>query len=300
MDELIRKSNLMEDGNPARYRLKSTTDNLNQSKSYRKITFGERDTKKPHKIILMVGETGSGKTTLINTMINYICGVQREDKVWFEITDDQSDRSSVHSQTSDVIIYGVYLQETSVDLTIIDTPGYGDTRGAERDREIAESLLCLCTTEGVMNQINAVCFVMKADQNRLTDRQQYIFDAVQSLFGKDIAENIVLLFTHSKGYPPKNALTAVKEAKVKCAVDEKKNQPIYFLFDNCQGETFDEEEQTIQDQSWDLSYKGMTEFFKFLDMTQPKTLEEKKSFPSLVKLCKLWIQMFHPHLNTQI
>ncbi|XP_065114956.1 uncharacterized protein [Paramisgurnus dabryanus] len=272
-DEVMKKIILIEDGNPKRYRFKSTTDNLNQSESYRKITFGERDTNKPHKIILMVGETGTGKTTLINTMINYILDVKREDKVWFEITDDQSNTASVYSQTSDITVYGVYIQETSVDLTIIDTPGYGNTRGAERE---IERRLRLCTSEDVMNEINAVCFVMKADQN-LSDRQRYIFKAVQSLFGKDIADNIVLLFTHSKGYPPKNALKAVKEAKVKCAVDEKKNQPIYFLFDNCQGETFDEDYQTIQDQSWDLSYRGMREFFKFLDMTQPKTLEEKKS-----------------------
>ncbi|XP_065115133.2 uncharacterized protein [Paramisgurnus dabryanus] len=273
-EELIKKSILIKDGNPARYRLKTTTEHLHQSESDRKITFGERDTDKPHKIILMVGETGTGKTTLINTMINYSCGVQREDKVWFEITDDQSNTASVYSQTSDVTVYGVYIKETSVDLTIIDTPGYGDTRGADRDREIAESLLHLCTIEDVMNKIIAVCFVVKADQNRLSGRQEYIFDALQNSFGKDIAENIVLLLTHSKGYPPKNALTAVKAAKVKCAVDEKKNQPIYFLFDNCQGETFDEDYQIIQDQSWDLSYRGMTEFFKFLDMTQPKTLEK--------------------------
>nr|XP_055037876.1 uncharacterized protein LOC129425860 [Misgurnus anguillicaudatus] len=269
---LSSKSTLIEDGNPARYCLQKSTDNLNQSKSYRKITFGERNTDKPHKIILMVGETGSGKTTLINTMINYICGVQRKDKVWFEITDDQSNTSSAHSQTSDVTVYDVYIQETSVDLTIIDTPGYGDTRGAEHDKEIAESLLCLCTTEDVINEINAVCFVIMAHQNRLSDRQQYIFDAVQSLFGSDIGENIVLLFTHSTGARPKNALKAVKEAKVKCAVDEKK-QPIYFLFDNCQEETFDEDEQTIYDHSWDLSYKGIKEFFNFLDTTQPKTLQ---------------------------
>ncbi|XP_065114957.1 uncharacterized protein [Paramisgurnus dabryanus] len=269
---LIKGSIRIQDGNPARYRLQTTTDNLDQSKPYRKITFGERDTNKPHKTILMVGETGTGKTSLINTMINYICGVQRKDKVWFEITDDQSNTSSVYSQTSDVTVYGVYIQETKVDLTIIDTPGYGDTRGAERDLEIGKTLLRLCTTEDVIHNINAVCFVMKADQNRLSDRQQYIFDAVQSLFGKDIAENIVVLFTHSDGARPKNALTAIKEAKVKCAVDEK-NQPIYFLINNRQEETFDEEEQTIYDQSWDLSFNGITDFFNFLDMIRHKTLE---------------------------
>ncbi len=54
------------------------------------MTFGERDKNKPHKCILMAGETGTGKTTLINAMVNYMLGVKREDKVWFEITDDRA------------------------------------------------------------------------------------------------------------------------------------------------------------------------------------------------------------------
>ncbi|XP_051970664.1 uncharacterized protein LOC127634938 [Xyrauchen texanus] len=269
IDELIKKSDLIEEGNPVRYRLKFIKDNVDKLAPYRKITFGERDTNKPHKTILMVGETGSGKTTLINTVINYILGVQREDKVWFEITDDQSDRTSVHSQTSDVTIYGVYAQEALVDLTIIDTPGYGDTHNISHDQKIAKNLSRLSKSEGVFHEIDAVCLVINSTQNRLSDRQRYIFDAVQSLFGKDIAENIVLLFTYSTGAHPKNALMAVKEAKIKCAVKE--NQPVYFLFDNCQGETFDEE--TRREQSWNLSFTGMAGFFMFLDEVQTGTLQ---------------------------
>ncbi len=270
--DLIKKSILIEDGNPARYHLQTRTDNLNQSELYRKMTFGERDKNKPHKSILMVGETGTGKTTLINTMINYILGVQREDKVWFEITDDQSDRTSVHSQTSIITIYGFYLQKSPMHLTIIDTPGYGDTRGTDLDKQIAESLLSLCKSAEGIHEIDAVCLVIKATQNRLSDRQIYIFDAVQSLFGRDIAENIVLLFTHSTGAPPKNALTAVKEAEIKCAVNDK-NQPVFFLFNNYQSEAADEQYETEQKYAWNLSFRGMTQFFKFLDTIKPKSLK---------------------------
>ncbi|KAA0705092.1 hypothetical protein E1301_Tti019161 [Triplophysa tibetana] len=273
ISELIKKSILIGDGNPARYRLQTTTDNLNQSEPYRKIIFGERDPEKDHKIILMVGETGTGKTTLINTMINYTCGVQRDDKIWIEVTDDQSKETSAHSQTSIITVYGVYIPESSLDLTIIDTPGYGDTgRGTGHDKEIGRSFLLLCKSDNLVQQINAVCLVIKADQTRLTDRQQYIFDAVQCLFGKDIEENIVILITHSNGFPPKKALTAVKEAKVKCAVDEKNFQPVYFLFDNCQSETLEEEYQTTQEQSWNLSFKGAAQLFKFLEKINSKTL----------------------------
>ncbi|KAK7123300.1 hypothetical protein R3I93_021649 [Phoxinus phoxinus] len=205
-------------------------------------------------------------------MINYMLGVQRKDKVWFEITDDQSDRSSAHSLTSSITVYGFYLQESKTDLTIIDTPGYGDTRGVEKDKEIAESLLSLCESAEGIHEVDAVCLVMMAHQNRLSDRQRYIFDAVQSLFGRDIAENIVLLFTHSDGARPKNALTAVKEAKVKCAVNEQ-NQPVFFLFNNRQSEAADEEYEMMQEQSWNLSFKGMEGLFKFLDNIKPKTLK---------------------------
>ncbi|XDV48051.1 hypothetical protein PO909_017549 [Leuciscus waleckii] len=277
MDKIIKESILIENGNPARYRLQTSTDNSNQAEPYRKMTFGERDKNKPHKTILMLGETGTGKTTLINAMINYMLDVKREDKVWFEITDDQSDRSQVHSQTSSITVYGFYLQESKTDLTIIDTPGYGDTRGVDLDKEIAESLLSLSESAEGINEIDAVCLVIKATQNRLSDRQKYIFDAVQSLFGRDTAENIVLLFTHSTGARPKDALTAVKEAKIKCAVNAK-NQPVFFLFDNCQSEPADEDEdddedETIQDQSWNRSFRGMAGLLKFLDTIKPKSLK---------------------------
>ncbi|XP_026057518.1 uncharacterized protein LOC113042716 [Carassius auratus] len=270
-NKLFKKSILIEDGNPARYRLQTSADNLQQSEPYRKMNFGERDKNKPHKVILLVGETGTGKTALINVMINYMLSVKREDKVWFEITDDQSDQSQAHSQTSIITVYGFYLQESPIHLTIIDTPGYGDTCGVDLDKEIAKSLHSLSKSEEGIHEIHAVCLVIKATQNRLFDRNIYIFDAVQSLFGRDIAKNIVLLFTHSDGMRPKNALTAVKEAKIQCAVNDK-NQPVYFLFNNCQSEPADEEYEMMQEFSWNLGFRGMTGLFKFLDRIKPKSL----------------------------
>ncbi|ROL27899.1 hypothetical protein DPX16_11029 [Anabarilius grahami] len=211
----------------------------------------------------MVGETGTGKTTLINVMINYMLGVQREDKVWFEITDDQSNQTSAYTQASRITVYGFYLQESPIDLTIIDTPGYGDTQGIDLDKEILVSLLSLSKSEEEIHELHAVCLVINETQNRLSDRLIYIFDAVQSLFGRDIAENIVLLFTHLTGAPPKNVLTAVEEDKIKCALNDK-NQPVFFLFDNCQSEAADKDNDEDEEdreqrlaQSWNLSFTGM-------------------------------------------
>ncbi|XDV48055.1 hypothetical protein PO909_017553, partial [Leuciscus waleckii] len=296
INNLIKKTILNKDGNSARYRLQTKTDLIDQSKQYRKMTFGERDKNKPHKTILMVGETGTGKTTLINAMINYMLGVKREDKVWFEITDDQCDLPQQHTQTSITTVYGFYLQESPIHLTIIDTPGYGNTRGVYLDKQIAESLLSLCESAEGIHEIDAVCLVINAAQTQLSDRQMYIFDAIQSLFGRDIAENIVLLFTHSTGGPP-NALTAVKKAEIKCAVNEK-NQPVFFLFDNCQSEADYEEHEIMLERSWNLSFIGMTGLFKFLDTIQPKSLkmtqdvlQKRKQLEANISNLKARVQM---------
>ncbi|XP_016339867.1 uncharacterized protein LOC107687155 [Sinocyclocheilus anshuiensis] len=306
--ELIEKSTIIEERNPARYRLKLITHDLDPSEPYRKMTFGKRDSKKPHKTLLMVGETGTGKTTLINAIVNYMLGVKREDKVWFEITDDQGNWKD-HSSTAIITVYGVYDQKIPDDLTIIDTPGYGNTHGITFDKEIAMNLLRLY--EDGLHEIDAVCLVIDASQTRLSDRQIYIFDAVQSLFGRDIAENIVLLFTHSTGAPPKNALLAVKEAKIKCAVNDKK-KPVYFLFDNCQSDAADEEQETIPEQSsedfkeksWNLSHSGMMGFFTFLENIKPKTLhmtqevlQKRNQLEANVSNLKLRIQVMDQKQN---
>ncbi|XP_059391417.1 uncharacterized protein LOC132124437 [Carassius carassius] len=144
--------------------------------------------------------------------------------------------------------------------------------GISPDEEIAESLLSLSESAEGIHKIDAVCLVIKATQNRLFGRQQYMFDAVQSLFGRDIAENIILLFTHSTGAPPKNALTAVKEANIKCALNQQ-NEPVYFLFDNCQTEPADEEYEMIQEHAWNLSFRGMTGLIKFIESIKPKFLK---------------------------
>lgn len=44
-----------------------------------------------------------------------------------------------------------------------------------------------------IQQIEAVCFVVRSSQARLTEKQQYIFDSILSIFGQDIKENIGLM-----------------------------------------------------------------------------------------------------------
>lgn len=87
-----------------------------------------------------------------------------------------------------------------------------------------------------------------------------------SLFGKNLEKNIVVLITHSAGRKPKNVFEALKEVKIKCARNET-NEPVYFLFDNCQHEDRTKEEEEELKHAAKISKGGMKGFTDFLEKT---------------------------------
>ncbi|XP_032364663.1 uncharacterized protein LOC116679041 [Etheostoma spectabile] len=279
--DVISKSVLIKSGSPAIYQLKPKKEDIQplrtkavNIRSLKRMTLGKKNPNKINKTILLVGETGAGKSTLINALVNYALGVEWEDDVWFQIVEEE-ERSQVTSQKSDVIVYQIFGFEDKplpYSLTIIDTPGYGSTDGIRQDDIISQRLFDLFHSDDGVHEIDAVGLVLKASVIRLNDRLRYIFDSVVSLFGKDLEKNIVALITHSDGVTPKNALEALKAAKIKCARNEN-NQPVHFLFNNCQDEDRTEDIRALKHAD-EITTEGLSQFTDLLGKNAPQKLEK--------------------------
>ncbi|KZR96242.1 Uncharacterized protein APZ42_009527, partial [Daphnia magna] len=83
-----------------------------------------------------------GKTTMINAMINYVLGVRWDDPFRFILVEEK-ETSQAFSQTREVTAYDIHYRNgfrIPYSLTIVDTPGFGDTEGIERDQEITSAV----------------------------------------------------------------------------------------------------------------------------------------------------------------
>ena len=152
------------------------------------------------KTLMVVGQTGSGKTTLLNSLVNFIVGIELDDPIRYIIIEENEHIDQSKSQTSTVNAYYIKKHGEYPPLRIIDTPGFGDTRGIEYDKNITKLIKTKFAEK--FDSINAICFVAQSSNARLTVNQKFIFSEIMNLFGKDVAENFIAMLTFCDGKEP--------------------------------------------------------------------------------------------------
>uniref|UniRef100_A0A8C5QPR4 AIG1-type G domain-containing protein n=1 Tax=Leptobrachium leishanense TaxID=445787 RepID=A0A8C5QPR4_9ANUR len=242
-----------------------------------KMLFGKKNLQKTHKVIMMVGQTGAGKSTLINGMINHILGVEWKDNVRIKLIEEHTSLDQI--QTSNVTCYEINHQEgfkIPYSLIILDTPGFGHTGGTEADKHIVKQIRACFTSPAGVQHIDAVCFVIRDTDIRLTDAQKYVFDSVLWIFGKDIEENIIFCVTHCDDPEEPEVINTVVEASVPCRKDEQ-DRPVYFRFNNSDIPVHSDNKikggsSKIGEIHWEESMENMEKFFNFLPNLNTRSL----------------------------
>eukprot|EP01084_Bolivina_argentea_P156138 272090_1 len=148
---------------------------------------------------MVLGRTGCGKTTTLNSMMNYLWGVEFDDKHRYKLIRDDFKLNDGYYATADVTAYHLAPPKVDFELTVIDTPGFGqfdfekDVMITKKIKEVIDKL----------HGIDAICLVFKSADNRLTrEESQYKIDQFLNLFGNDIKENVFILFTFADGGEP--------------------------------------------------------------------------------------------------
>ena len=246
-----------------------------------------------HKVLMLVGATGAGKTTLINTMANYIMGVDWEDEYRFELISEETAHDQTKSQTQCITAYTFYKDEGSLlpyTLTVIDTPGFGDTGGLERDREIAKQIKEFFTTQGDegIDQLHGIGFVTQAPLARLTSTQRYVFDSILSVFSKDVADNIFLMVTFADGLRPP-VLDAARAAGVPFSS--------HFKFNNSALYASNQANNAFYEMFWRMGLISYREFFVQFSEAETQSLQQSREVLQQCKQLEIAVQGLQPHFH---
>ena len=122
------------------------------------------------RVLMLVGATGTGKTTLINGISNYIYGTKWVDDIRLKVIHNESRQSQAYGQTKHISAYTFPMQTGSplpYTLTVIDTPGFGDSQGLRHDRQLVEQINTFFSVSppGGIAHLHGIGFVVKASDN---------------------------------------------------------------------------------------------------------------------------------------
>ena len=193
--------------------------------------------------ILLLGQTGAGKTSLLNLIANFKCvldllfakpvltldelrafGESRVSDISLE--NDLDDLMA--SKTSDAKIYEIELAP-NWHFTIIDTPGFGDSRGLETDKKHVERIIA-CLQK--VTSINCVMLVMNGRDSRMTTTMKYVMAQLMAVMPRSVLQHVVIAFTNTEKKSKLNF-------KVACLKEAGLDSPPFECIDNPFGEVHD-------------------------------------------------------------
>ena len=131
----------------------------------KRFVFGEADQRDGHynRTVLLIGACGSGKTSLINSMINYVFDVDLDDPFRFQLIDPEANQNVI-------TVYKINFADgfrVDYSLTIINTPNYVD-EDAEKNKQITDVIRKFFADDvSGIQQVDMVGFVVDSSECEL-------------------------------------------------------------------------------------------------------------------------------------
>ena len=210
---------------------------------YNSVEFTEEE--KSQAITLMVlGGTEAGKTTLLNSYLNYLLGVESTDKFRYKIINEEIKELNdirFKSRTTKVTAYNIRSKKGKP-FILIDTPGfiyfssrYDFNRKVESNiinNDINTFSLIKDFLIEHTSAINVICFAINEGYTHYFDTFKWRFDNMLNLFADDIKENIIIVGNFWDGNKEINYLLEKEDCILNSIIPYKKKEDFYFKFNN--------------------------------------------------------------------
>ena len=183
----------------------------NDHQTSKKITFFDWNDlpKVSHKKIIIIGGTGHGKSTFINSIHNYF---EKTTLRTVEVviptthitrtvgaklhTEAMGSTSDSQTQECTQYIFKDPKNPGQRSITFIDSPGLGDTRGAATDEHNITLVLKAAKEAEASKSLSGIILVMKGTENRSTLNMKAVYTMLKAGMPDAILDNILIVFSY--------------------------------------------------------------------------------------------------------
>ncbi|KAJ4483971.1 hypothetical protein J3R30DRAFT_149038 [Lentinula aciculospora] len=142
--------------------------------------------------LILIGETGVGKTALLDLLANVCAGVELEDFKAIHHAASEQGGSSSGSQTNVPVFYSIPCADGSV-VNILDTPGLADTRGIDMDNQHKAAIANAIKKH--LGVVDGVIIIANGTVEKLNAPTEYALTTISGMFPHSIIDNIIFIFT---------------------------------------------------------------------------------------------------------
>ena len=150
--------------------------------------------------ILLIGETGSGKSTLINYFCNYF---HQGDLNHLQIAipykqspqNEYNLSNTAQTKTNTCTQYMFTDRMTEKQYLLVDTPGLSDTRGSEQNKMNMDQIIDTITKLG---NLSTIIIVVNGSISRLTTSFRSILTCLYGNLPDIVLENVIVVLTNAK------------------------------------------------------------------------------------------------------
>lgn len=271
--------------------------------------------------ILLLGETGCGKSTTINALANYLKFSTFEDAQQSEFiqlipscftlpnpetgeaflvestldNDNERPGDDGASKTQDPMGYTFQHENRNHLIRIIDTPGMGDTRGMDVDGNNFNKILSYLHHHRLMH---GIVILIKSNETRRTASFRYVITQLLAHLHQSATANVFFLFTFGRNsfYGPGEGFATLStfleeelaHVPIQLEVGQNcffiDNEAYRFLLAQKQGYPFSKYQETSFRESWNRSAEQTAELLKQICSLAPHQLQKTISLNTALKL----------------